>query len=369
MTAARKRVLFLVPAFAGGIGGAERVIVTVLRHLDHTRLECHLALVQDGNAYLDDIPREVTVHRLRVSRMRYSLPSIVNLAREIKPHSILSTVPYLNAMSILARPFLPDDVRLLVREAATPSAFLAQDTAHPRLWGFLYRHLYRHADKIICLSDSMRQDFVENFFLPPEKLVRIYNPVDVEMVQRLARSGGNPFRSAGPNLVVAGRLRKEKGVDLLLDAIPAVLERIAGVHVTILGEGQNEAQLKAQAHRLGLDQCADFLGFMPNPWPYIANADLFVLPSRSEGLPNSLLEALVLGTPAVASDCVGAMRELQSLDPRLVLFPTENSAAMADAIVSSLSKRSHTGRREGLASLALTEFDPKHVAEQYSRLF
>ncbi|HEY2393629.1 MAG TPA: glycosyltransferase [Candidatus Angelobacter sp.] len=369
MPPARKRVLFLIPAFVGGVGGSERVIATILRHLDHARFECHLALVQAGNAYLDDIPEEVTVHRLRVSRMRYCLPGIVRLARKIKPQTILSTVPYLNAMSILARPFFHDDVRLLVREAATPSAFLAKDTKHPRLWAFLYRHLYPYAGKVICLSDSMQRDFLENFLLPPEKLIRIYNPVDVEMVERLARSGASPYSTPGPNLVVAGRLRKEKGVDLLLDAMHTVIQKIPSAHLTILGEGQDEAQLKEQAHRLGLGHNVDFLGFVQNPWLYIANADLFILPSRAEGLPNSLLEALALGTPVVASDCVDTMRELQSIDPRIVLFPMEDPAVMSDAIVSALSTWKRNGSHPKLVSRSFVEFDPKHVAEQYSRLF
>ena len=369
MTPIRKRVLFLVPAFAGGVGGAERVIATLLRHLDHSRFECHLGLVQSGNAYLDNISAEVTVHRLDASRMRYCLPGIIKLARKIKPQTILSTVSYLNVMSVLARPFLPRNTRLLIREATTPSAFLAKDTEHPRLWKFLYRRVYPHADKVICLSDSMLRDFVEIFFLPPEKLVRIYNPVDIEVIQRSAREATNPYNTPAPNLVAAGRLRKEKGVDLLLDAMQMVIQRIPSAHLTILGEGQDEAQLKAQAYRLGLNHNVDFLGFVQNPWLYVANADLFVLPSRAEGLPNSLLESLALGTPVVASDCVGAMRELQSIEPRIVLFPTENPAAMADAIVSALSRPNKAQVRNKLGAYQCDEFNPQRVAEQYSQLF
>jgi glycosyltransferase involved in cell wall biosynthesis len=369
MPRARKRVLFLVPAFLGGIGGSERVIVTLLRYIDQSRFECHLGLVQEGNAYLEDIPASVTVHQLRVSRMRYCLPGIVRLVRKIKPQTILSTVPYLNAMSIVARLFLPASVRLLVREAATPSAFIAEDTRYPRLWRFLYRRIYPHADKVICLSDSMRQDFAENFFLPPENLVRIYNPVDGEMIQRLGRGAGNPYTSAGPNLVVAGRLRREKGIDLLLDAMRTVIQIIPNARLTILGEGQDEARLKAQAHRLGLNQNVDFLGFVQNPWVHVANADLFVLPSRAEGLPNSLLESLALGTPVLASDCVGAMRELQSMDPRIILFPAENPSAMADAIVSALRNTKEAEAHNKPYSRQCDEFNPQRVAKQYSALF
>jgi glycosyltransferase involved in cell wall biosynthesis len=127
--------------------------------------------------------------------------------------------------------------------------------------------------------------------------------------------------------------------------------------------------LKAQTHQLGLDHNISFLGFVQNPWVYIASADLFVLPSRAEGLPNSLLEALALGTPVLASDCVGAMRELQSMDPRIVLFPTENSAAMANAIVSALSKHKETEARNKPGPRHCDEFDPRRVAERYSQLF
>jgi glycosyltransferase involved in cell wall biosynthesis len=365
----RKKILFLIPAFLGGGGGAERVIITLLRHLDHTRFECHLGLVLAGNAFLDQAPAEVVVHHMRVSRMRYCLPSIVRLAWKIRPQTILSTVSYLNMMSILARPCWPRNVRLLIREATTPSAFIAKDTEHPRRWEFVYRRLYRHADKIICLSDSMKRDLAEHFLVPPGKMVRIYNPVDVEMIKRSAHATANPYGTPGPNLVAAGRLRKEKGFDLLVDAMQAVVQKIPGAHLTILGEGPDATPLKQQAHRLGLDEKIDFRGFVQNPWVYVGNADLFVLPSRAEGLPNALLEALALGTPVVASDCVDAMRELQSLDQRIVLFPTENPAAMADAIVSALRTPKETDVRRKLASQQVEQFAPWRVAEQYSRLF
>lgn len=369
MTAIRKRVLFLVPAFVAGIGGAERVILTLLRHLDHTRFECHLGLVQAGNVFLDDVPAEVVVHHMRVARMRYCLPSIVRLAWKIRPQTILSTVSHLNVMSILARPCLPGNVRLLIREATTPSAYLIKDTEHPRLWGFFYRHVYRHADKIICLSDAMQRDLAEHFCVPPEKMVRIYNPVDAGMIQRSARAAANPFRNAGPNLVAAGRLRKEKGFDLLLDAMPAVVQKFPGAQLTILGEGPDELRLKNQARQLGLFEKVDFRGFVQNPWVLMGNADLFILPSRAEGLPNSLIEALALGTPVVASDCVDAMRELQSVDPRIVLFPPENPAAMAEAIVSALSRPKETGVRRRESADQIEQFVPGRVAEQYSLLF
>src|SRR5436309_8776796 len=112
--------------------------------------------------------------------MRYALPAIIRIVRKIKPQTVLSTVVHLNVLLMLAKPFLPRGTRLLLREGIIPSAFIAQDTRWPRLWIWLYRHLYKRADRIICLSDSMVNDFVERFGLSREQLVRIYNPVDAE---------------------------------------------------------------------------------------------------------------------------------------------------------------------------------------------
>ena len=362
----RKRILFLVPAFPGGVGGAERVISTLLCHFDHSRFECHLALVQAGRAYLENVPPAVTIHQLRRSRMRYALPGIIRLVWRIRPRTILSTVSYLNVMLAGARPLLPRGVRLILREATTPSAFIQKETTHPRLWSWLYRHLYPRADKIICLSDSMVEDMALHFGIAREKLVRIYNPVDTERLRQLAAARPNPYQGNGPHLVVAGRLRKEKGFDLLLDAMPAVLLRFPSVRLTILGEGHDQIKLKAQAAQLGIAQQVNFLGFQQNPWPYFGNADLFILPSRLEGMPNALLECLALERPVIAADCPGGIREIQQAVGSINLVPAEDSAALADAIISALCKPPECRRKP--AGAALDKFNPQQIAAEYSKL-
>lgn len=373
MIPGRKRVLFLIPAFAGGVGGAERVIITLLRHLDHARFECHLGLVLEGNAFLDDIPAEVVVHRMRVTRMRYCLPAIVRLAWKVRPQTILSTVSYLNMMSVLARPCLPGNVRLLIREAVQPSAFIANDTKHPRLWDFVYRHLYRRADKIICLSDSMRQELAEHFLVPPEKLTRIYNPVDVAMVRRQSEGARTPYSGPGPHVVAMGRLQHQKAYDVLLHSFSIVLKAIPDARLAILGEGPLEAQLKEQAVALGLDHAVSFLGFQKNPWPYARHADLFVLASRFEGLPNAVLEVLALGTPVVATDCPGGIREIQKAAGQIVLVPPENPGALADAIVSMLGQGTQ-GKPKGTLGNPLENgeflrsFDVQQIVADYGEL-
>lgn len=367
MSLQRRKVLFLIPSLEGG--GAERVFSLLLRYLDRSRFDLHLAVLQARGAYLADIPSDVAVHDLKVSRVRYALPSILKLVWRLRPHTMLSTLGHLNLALILAKPLLPPGSRLLVRQSVIASSVLPAETRHSRVWKLLYRHLYRRADKVICLSDSMLQDMVQNFGLPMERLVRIYNPVDMEKVQESARLARTPFFGPGPHLVAAGRLTRQKGFDVLLDAMPSVIEHLPNARLTILGEGPLLPDLVGQAGKLGLKDVVRFAGFQQNPWPFLKYANVFVLSSRYEGLPNILLEALVLGTPVVSTDCPGAIREVQNCDKTMVVVPPEDPVALGRAIISlSEINRAGVESSEEL-QLRMGRFTLKQAMNEYGKLF
>lgn len=348
-------------------GGAQRVFSTLLRHLHRDRFEIHLAMLQAKGAYLDEVPGDVVIHDLQVGRMRYALPSIVRVIRKVRPATIFSTLAYLNLTLLMARSLLPAHTRIVIRESTTPSVFLKEETRHPRLWEWSYRHFYRKADFVVCLSDAMVEELAVRYAVPRSRLVRIYNPVDTETLKRFAQREPNPFSGPGPNLVTAGRLSREKGTDILLEAMPQVLRTFPQARLIILGDGQLEGDLKAQANKLSIEPAVSFAGFQQNPWPYLKHADFLILPSRYEGLPNAALEALALGTSVIASDCPSAIREIKACDDRVTLVPAENAAALAEAIISAAQSRSQTSPSD--CSERLHPFDLDHVVLQYSRLF
>jgi glycosyltransferase involved in cell wall biosynthesis len=360
MSGERRKILFLLPSLTGG--GAERVFTTLLRHLDRTRFEPHLALLQAQGAYMDDIPKDIPIHDLKVSRVRYALPRILTLIWKMRPQTILATMGHVNIALISAKPFFPPNTRLLVREAIIPSALFREEGYNVRLWGRLYRHFYKRADRVVCLSDSMVSDLVENFGIPRENLVRIYNPVDTQKVRELAEIGSNPFNGTGPHLVAAGRICRQKGFDLLISAMPAVVERFPDAQLFILGEGPLETELKEQAQNLGLKEKVVFLGFQANPWLYLKHANAFILPSRYEGLPNVLLEALALGTRVVVSDCPGGIQEIRESVGNMAVVPPENPAALAEAIITVCGSPAP-------AIESLGRFDLQQVVSEYSKIF
>ena len=359
MAGERKRILFLLPSLTGG--GAERVFTTLLRHLDRSRFEPHLALLQAQGAYMGDIPKDVPIHNLKVSRVRYALPKILRMIWKMRPQTVLATMGHLNIALIAAKRFFPPGTKLVVREAVIPSALFRQENQNIQLWGWLYRTFYKRADRVVCLSDSMVSDLAESFRIPREKLVRIYNPVDTEKVRERAEIGSNPFSGTGPYLVAAGRVCRQKGFDLLIEAMPAVLRRFPDAQLFILGEGPLEEELKEQAQNLGLQDKIIFLGFQANPWLYLKHADAFILPSRYEGLPNVLLEALALGTPVVVSDCPGGIREIKESVGNMALVPPENPGALAEAIIAVCGSPAP-------AIKSLGRFDLQQVVSEYSNI-
>jgi glycosyltransferase involved in cell wall biosynthesis len=367
MSGERKRVLFLVPSLIGG--GAQRVFSTLLRHLDRLRFEPHLGVLRPTGVYLKDIPQDVGIHDLKVARVRYAAPSIVRFIRELHPDTVLSTLGHLNLTLMAIKPLLPRQTRLLIREAAVASSFLEMEVQHPAVWRWAYRYLYRRADKIICLSDTMVEDMATEFRLPRAKLVRIYNPVDAGRVQQLAEEQEDPYPDPGARIVAVGRLCRQKGYDILMDAMPAVLQQAPDARLAILGEGPLEAELKQQSRRLRLDGAVEFLGFQQNPWPYVKHADVFVLPSRYEGLPNVLLEALALGRPAVVTDCPGAMREIRDPHLSMELVPPEDPHALAAAVLRALGGRAIPHSDPVAKPEYLQRFSVERAVQEYSALF
>ena len=361
----RRRVLFVLPSLLGG--GAERVMVILLRHLDRSRFEPHLALVNRTGPYLSEVPLDVPIHDLRSGRVRYALPTLLRLVWKLRPHVVLATLRELNWALLILKPLLPRGVKLIVREGISVSAYLAQDSQHPGLSRWLYRHYYARADKIICVADYIRNDLAEHFGIPLAKMILIYNPMDVERVRHLADAGENPLTDPGPHLVAVGRLWRQKGFDVLLDAL-ALVRNLLPAKLTILGEGPLELDLKAQSERLGLSGAVQFVGFQPNPYPYLKHADMFVLSSRYEGLPNVVLEALSLGTPVVATDCPGGVREILQGCSMGCVVPSSNPPLLAEAIISAFkSRKEKSSNARDMAGL-LDRFGVERVMAQYEQI-
>jgi glycosyltransferase involved in cell wall biosynthesis len=304
---APRSVLFLLPTLRGG--GAERVIITLLQHLDRGRFRPTLAVVDMSDAvYRADVPADVELIDLHSSRVRYALPRIIRLIWSMRPDVVFSTLGHLNLALAILRPLMPNDPRYFARETNLVSRVNAA-YHRPRLWNWAYRRFYSRFDLVVCQSRAMRDDLVDHHGFPPGKSIIINNPVDTSRIRRLSGDAatnpgtGEPRDGATIRLLAVGRFSNEKGFDLLIEAL-ALCER-PNLQLTILGEGPLRGDMERLARDKGVRGQIVFAGFQANPYPYFREADALVLSSRYEGFPNVVLEALACGTPIVSTPAPG----------------------------------------------------------------
>ena len=303
----KKSVLFVLPT-AGG-GGAERVTISLLRQLDPVRYDLSLLLLSREGQYLSSLPRHVRVLDLGGVRARFAFLPLVRTIRRERPEVVFSTHDYINILCLAASFFVGSNVAFYARHPIMPHASASRDgtsTFHK----YLLRLLYPRARRVIAQTHAMRDTMVQVFGLPKEKLEVLINPVDTELIDSKIDGAPNPFDPACVNFVAAGRLVPQKGFDVLLDAFRIVHAREPTARLHILGDGEERPKLERQIENSGLSQVVLLPGFQDNPYPYFKYADLYVLPSRFEGLPNTVLESLYLGTPCVVTRCIPFMEEI-----------------------------------------------------------
>ena len=346
------------------------MFVTLLRHCNREIFELHLGLLQATGPYVADVPSDVSVHTLGVRRVRHAIPSIVRLVRKIRPRVVISTPVNLNLIVAASKPFWPRGVRLIIMESITLGAFLDEEMRQPGLWRLMYRSLYRRVDYIVSLCEAMSQDLLTSFNVPSRKVIQIYNPIDFDRLQQLSSRVSNPYETAGPNLIAVGRLENQKGFDLLLDAMVLVSRSCPSARLTILGEGPLRGRLEQQRNELGLGQSVRLLGFQENPFHYYSWADLFVLVSKYEGLPNVMLEAIALGTPTVATDCPGGVREVTEMFSELAVLSERCPSDVAEKIVTLWKEKPKSEVCIGaIRTRFKSNFDVGVIVQKYEDLF
>ena len=327
------RVHFLLPSLAGG--GAERVFLTLLRHLDRRRFSPELVL-HDGQPadYAAGIPEDVPVTCLNRHRAREAPLALLMHIRRTRPAAVFTTMGHMNLLLGALRPFVPRATKLVGRETNMMSAAIAAG-ADGKVPGWLpptYRLLLPGLDHIVCQCEPMREDLVKTFGYPEQKTTVIANPVDQLAVLAQARDEQTPFPTETGllRLVAAGRLERVKGFDLLIAAIGQCAD--LPVVLDILGGGGEQEALQSQIRASGLDNRVFLRGFCANPYPWLAHADALVLSSRFEAFPNAVLEALALGTPVVAVPCPGGIGEILDGLPGCVLADAVSAEALAAAL-------------------------------------
>jgi glycosyltransferase involved in cell wall biosynthesis len=220
------------------------------------------------------------------------------------------------------------------------------------------------ADAIVSISTAVT-DELKRAGYDPSKVHAISNGVPVPDPPWQRRQG---WREA-PRAVFIGRLAREKGLDTLVDAWPKVLEAFPRARLTLAGEGPERPALEAQVARLGLGEAVALPGPTDDPTQALRGADLFVLPSREEGMSVALLEAMALGVPMVASSIPGNRRLVQEFKHGRLVAP-DDPEALARVVIdqwSNFDRAFHMTR--AARKRVQDEFSIRAIALKHLELF
>lgn len=325
-----KRIIFCVPPTCGG---AERVTLTFAKQLDIKLYNILIVVIgNEKGDIIDFIPSGVSYTFLKTKNIwDFTTLKLFRLFKKKNPNIVFCSLMYLNTRVIVAAK-LAGGISVVVRNNISFSRM-------GLLNSFLIRCFYPMADKIVLQTDEM--DLEMRSCLANschKKFVVIPNPIDTERIKQCVNCINVFFDKSFVNFIYVGRIEFVKGIDVLIKAFSIVHKKIDNAKLYIVGKADDRNEYyKQQKNIVNDNQLSNnviWTGFTNNPYAYIKQADCFVLPSRVEGLPNVVLEAMYLKIPVVVTKSVPIIERIVPKE-RGILVEINNPTQMADAMIKA----------------------------------
>jgi glycosyltransferase involved in cell wall biosynthesis len=326
-----KPVPVLLMSFSLGVGGSERQLAEVAKALDRHDFEPHVGCFHADGIRADELrARGVPILQLPVTSFASfsAIRGAFQLFRYIQRHRIQLVHTFDVPLNIFGVP---------VARAALRTKVLSSQRAHRLLTPGAYHRILRMTDHvvdgIVVNCEYMRRHLIDDEHVDPALVHLCYNSLDTALFHP------GPAREGAPPVIgVVCALRPEKGLSTLLHAFAQILPESPGAKLFVVGSGPGLADLQAQATRLGtIDSCV-FIPTNDEIPSWLRSIDIFVLPSLSEALSNSLMEAMASGCCVLASN-VGGNPELVGNSERGLLFEAGDAAGLTRALRTVIADR------------------------------
>ena len=298
-------------------GAIERDLADLIIYWVNKRGLCvDMLLYREGECfYPEEISSLVNVFNLKTTHKITTLLSLSRYLYHVKPDVLLSNKLNPNRFTSCSKA-LP---------GLSTRSFLCFHNTYSKLPGIASQKPFKKflkklslriscllADGIIAVSQGVADDLVQEFGVPSNKINVIYNPVITpDIYKKSYEKADHPWFCSHdvPVILGVGRLSYEKDFPTLIRAFASVRQHL-NCKLVILGEGNERERLYKLIEELGIQKDVDLPGFVSNPYPFMAQSDVFVLSSLWEGLPTVVIEALALNTPVISTDCPSGPREI-----------------------------------------------------------
>lgn len=346
-------------------GGAERVVTGLANYWCNQGHEVSIIKYYPGDSFYK-IDHKVFIHtidckkRSKLSRIFFIIKEIRKNVSSLSPDVVISFIDKTNILSILATQGL--STKVIISERTNPEILRIN-----RFWDILRKLVYKKADALILQNNALRN--WSKKIITNDKVFIIPNAIDKSRKNYITSALElKKIKSNNKVIMVMGRLSYEKGHDLLLKSFAILVNRIPNVKLEIIGDGPLKDKLIEDSRLLNISDQVTFHGHLKNPFSVLNKADVFVLPSRLEGFPNALLEAMALGLPSVSFNCNYGPSELITHSENGLLVDCYNVVGMADEIYKLLTDDKLREKIILNSTKVLNDFSEDKVMENWNNV-
>lgn len=277
-------------------GGVEQHLATLSKNINHSRFNHEFIAIGKGGSVekqMRQIGADVTVLHKKVTILSIeAVRRLYKLFIQEEPSVVHTHGAEANFHGIIAARLAGVPVRI-GEEIGIPS--------HSKIAKVVFRFIYTFSSAVVGISSQVVDWLVENREVPREKTFRSYLPVEEEGISQKEEQDSNAF-----TLLTVSRLHPVKNISLVINAVSELIKDDENIELLIVGDGPEKENLQQLAKREGIEGVVQLTGYESNPWKYATRADLYLLPSFSEGLGISLVEAMMCKLPCIATNVGGA---------------------------------------------------------------
>lgn len=332
----KTKITFALASLLGG--GIQKATLQLIKQLLSNGYPVRLIVVNGDGPFRDEIPNECEFFDLKAKRTLYTTLKFGAILLKTRPLYLISSQTHLNTLLIILRIFIGYPRKLIVCEhIAFNENIVKSKNILERFRPLLMRLFYPLASNIVAVSTSVQQS-IKKYTGIKNNIHIIHNGVNINEITELSEATTeHPWLHQKDKKIILGigRLTPQKNFAELIHAFS--LLKGQQYYLIILGDGPELVQLKKLSFQLNVNTRVDFPGFIKNPFPFLASADLFVLSSKWEGFANVVLEALACGTPIVATDCPGGPSDILDGKSFAKIVPVNDLLKMASAIKELLT--------------------------------
>jgi L-malate glycosyltransferase len=299
---ARPHVLLALDTFPRSLGGGERVALRLAKLLPQYGYKVSiltLGVERESSVLTEPAPCPIYLLPLKKTYDLEAWAAARELKRFLREQRVVLVQTFFESSDLWTGP-----VAKLMAKAKLIWSRRDMGILRGRKHQVAYRMMRRLPDRVFAVSEQVRRHAIEVDGVPAERVETLYSGLDLGSWR--ARAQGAP--SAEPLIVTVGNLRRVKGHDVLVRAAAEVLREFPTARFRIAGdvlEPEYAAELHALVRELGIEERFEFAGGVKDLLGFLGEADVFVLPSRSEGFSNAIIEAMAAGLPVVATDVGG----------------------------------------------------------------